>query len=37
MKHMEKPVAALLRENTILRDVAEKAIRLRRIGMQCDY
>ena len=33
---MEKPVAALLRENQMLRDVAEKAIRLRRIGMQTD-
>lgn len=33
---MDKPVAAILRENEFLRDVAEKAIRLRRIGMFLD-
>ncbi|SFG87761.1 hypothetical protein [Ensifer sp. OV372] len=32
----DKPVAALLRENQFLRDVAEKAIRLRRVGMILD-
>jgi hypothetical protein len=32
----EKPYAALLRENELLRSVAAKAIRLRRIGMHCD-
>ncbi|HVR57589.1 MAG TPA: hypothetical protein VMT72_12265, partial [Pseudolabrys sp.] len=32
----EKPHAALLRENELLRSVAAKAIRLRRIGMQCE-
>jgi len=32
----QKPVAALIRENQFLRDVAEKAIRLRRIGMMLD-
>jgi hypothetical protein len=32
----EKPYAALLRENGLLRSVAAKAIKLRRIGMQCD-
>lgn len=32
----EKPLAALLRENQLLRAVAAKAIRLRRIGMQCE-
>ena len=31
-----KPIAAVLRENELLRSVAAKAIRLRRIGMQCD-
>lgn len=29
----DKPLAALLRENQFLRDVAEKAIRLRRVGI----
>lgn len=33
---MDKPVAAILRENEFLRNVAEKAIRLRRIGMFLD-
>lgn len=33
---MDKPIAAILRENEFLRDVAEKAIRLRRIGMALD-
>jgi hypothetical protein len=32
----EKPYAALLRENGLLRSVAAKALRLRRIGMHCD-
>ena len=32
----DKPLAAILRENEFLRDVAEKAIRLRRIGMYLD-
>ncbi|MCZ4089305.1 hypothetical protein [Sinorhizobium psoraleae] len=32
----DKPVAALIRENQFLRDVAEKAIRLRRVGMLLD-
>lgn len=31
-----KPVAAILRENEFLRDVAAKAIKLRRIGMALD-
>lgn len=33
---VDKPLAAILRENQFLRDVAEKAIRLRRIGMMLD-
>lgn len=32
----KKPVAAILRENEFLRDVASKAIKLRRIGMALD-
>lgn len=32
----EKPLAAVLRENKFLREVAEKAIRVRRIGMYLD-
>lgn len=31
-----KPLAALLRENRLLRSVAEKAIRLRRVGISCE-
>lgn len=36
MADINKPVAAIIRENQFLRDVAEKAIRLRRIGMLLD-
>lgn len=32
----DKPIASLLRENELLRSVAAKAIRLRRIGMAAD-
>lgn len=32
----DKPLAAVLRENELLRSVAAKAIRLRRIGMTAD-
>ncbi|MCZ7856052.1 hypothetical protein O9X81_05450 [Agrobacterium salinitolerans] len=32
----QKPVAAIIRENEFLRDVAEKAIKLRRLGMALD-
>lgn len=31
-----KPLAAVLRENELLRAVAAKAIRLRRVGMRCE-